>query len=264
MRFGVCQYQIMWEQKKENFCTVVSYFEQAKKQKVEMILLPEMSLTGFSMNVKKTRDTYENETISRFQKLCQDMKISAGFGWVEQTGDRKAHNHYTIVDERGNVLSDYTKIHPFTYGKEAEYFEGGDSLVACHAGEHKIATAICYDLRFPELFRILDKDCSVVVIPANWPDARKEHWNCLLQARAIENQIYVIGINCVGTMDGTYYSGYSTVMDPLGNHLAQIIDEEGLLIVDIPNNVERYRDKFPVRKDQRIEVMHKIGSGGSV
>ncbi len=262
LRIALCQYEIIWEDKERNQKKIESFIEQAKQQQGDMILLPEMSLTGFSMNVEKTRDTYVNETIGRFQELCQKWHIIIGFGWVEQSGDKKARNHYTIVDKEGKIASDYVKIHPFRFGREAEYFEGGNSFMCCNVGEHKIATAICYDLRFPELFRVFDKECSIVVIPANWPAARKEHWNCLLQARAIENQIYVIGINCVGTMNGVYYSGNSACYNPLGKQIAEVHDKEALLMVEISNDVEEYREQFPVRKDQRIIVKRGLGNGG--
>ena len=262
MRVGICQYEIEWENREKNMAKVMSYIAEAKALKLDIIFLPEMSLTGFSMQVEKTKDEYVGETIEKFKELCREQAIAAGFGWVEKEGESKAHNHYTIVDKNGNVLSDYVKIHQFRYGGEAKYFEGGSSVEACKFQEHKIATAICYDLRFPELFRIMDKDCSIIVIPANWPASRKEHWNCLLQARAIENQVYVIGINCVGTMNGTYYSGNSAVFDPLGKLLAEIHDKEGMICVDIPNDVESYRSSFPVRIDRRIEIEHKLGNGG--
>lgn len=259
---GICQYEIEWENREKNMAKVMSYVTKAKAQNLDIIFLPEMSLTGFSMQVDKTKDVYAGETIEKFKELCGKQEIAAGFGWVEKEGEAKARNHYTIVDKNGDVLSDYVKMHPFRYGGEAKHFEGGSSVEACKFQEHKIATAICYDLRFPELFRIMDKDCTIVVVPANWPASRKEHWNCLLQARAIENQIYVIGINCVGTMNGTYYSGNSAVFDPLGKLLAEIHDEEGMICVDIPNDVESHRSSFPVRLDQRIEILHKVGNGG--
>lgn len=262
MRVGICQYEIQWENKEKNMDKVMSYIAEAKAQNLDSIFLPEMSLTGFSMEVEKTKDEFASETIGKFEKLCKEQKIAVGIGWVEKVGELKAHNHYTIINKNGVVLSDYVKIHPFRYGGEAECFEGGNKVEACKLGEHKIATAICYDLRFPELFRIMDKDCTVVVVPANWPASRKEHWNCLLQARAIENQMYVIGINCTGTMNGTYYSGNSAVFDPLGKLLAEIHDKEGMICIDIPNDVESYRSSFPVRLDQRIEVLHKVENGG--
>lgn len=254
MRAGVCQLQIIWENREATFRKVHAFMRQAKSEKIEICFFPEMTLSGFSMNVEKTKDTCTEETISRFRKICKDIGIAAGFGWVEKEQGKKAKNHYSIVSEEGQLLLDYVKIHPFRYGGETKYFEGGNQVQFCSFKGNKIAVAICYDLRFPELFRFMDRDCSLVVIPANWPAARKEHWNCLLQARAIENQVYVMGVNCTGLMNDTYYSGDSTVFNPLGVKLAEVHDKEKLIYIDISNDVEEYRMKFPVLQDQRIDV----------
>lgn len=246
--------QIVWEDKEKTMEKVISFLEQAKSEKSDIVFFPEMTLTGFSMEVDKTRDLYTGETKERFQKVCKESGVAAGFGWVEQETGKKARNHYTILDDKGAVLSDYVKIHPFGYGGETEYFEGGNEIRSCCFKGHKIAAAICYDLRFPELFRIMDRDCSIAVVPANWPASRRDHWNCLLQARAIENQIYVIGVNCTGNMNGVSYTGDSAVLNPNGVQLVHIYEEEKLIVVDIPNDVEEYRKKFPVLQDQKIEI----------
>lgn len=254
MRVGIGQINIIWEDKIQNMKKVQSYLMEAKEKEVDIVFFPEMTLTGFSMEVERTQDVQWGDTIEQFKTVCSEIGIAAGFGWVEGSTHEKAKNHYAIVDEQGNLLSDYTKIHPFTYGGEGNCFTGGEQIVSCKYKGHKISTAICYDLRFPELFRIMDLDSSLVVIPANWPAKRREHWQCLLQARAIENQVYVVGVNCVGQMDTLYYSGDSALYSPLGEKLISLSEEEGLLIYDVPNDIQKYRDEFPVRKDQKIEI----------
>ena len=254
MKVALCQLSIMWEDKEETMKKAVSFMNEAKREKADIVFFPEMTLTGFSMQTLKTMDRKYGETIERFQNTCKEIGIAAGFGWVEGTEREKAKNHYSIVDDGGVLLSDYVKIHPFGYGGEGKHFQGGNKIVSCRYKEHIISTAICYDLRFPELFRIMDENCSLVVIPANWPASRREHWNCLLKARAIENQVYVAGVNCAGEMDGQYYSGDSVLLNPLGEELASITGKEGMIYYDILNDVEQYRRIFPVQKDRKIEI----------
>lgn len=254
MRVGLCQLNIIWENKSKTMEKVDHYLRYAKSRKAEILFFPEMTLTGFSMKVEVTEDQKAGDTIELFQKMCRKIGIAAGFGWVEGKTGEKAKNHYSIVNERGELLLDYVKIHPFGYGGEGKYFCGGKNLAVCDYKEHRVSVAICYDLRFPELFRIMDPLASLVVIPANWPAERKEHWNCLLKARAIENQVYVAGVNCVGIMNGSYYSGNSVIYNPKGREIARLNDKEGIILGDIKNDVITYREEFPVRRDQKIEI----------
>lgn len=254
MKIAVCQLQIEWENKEKTMEKVLSFLAEAKDQEADIIFFPEMTLTGFSMEVDKTRDCYYGETIERFQKCCERVGIAAGFGWVEREDGKMAKNHYSIVNKQGTLISDYIKVHPFGYGGEGKFFTGGSEISSCKMKEHVISTAICYDLRFPELFRIMDEQSSIVVVPANWPEVRSPQWKCLLQARAIENQVYVIGVNCYGDMMNTYYSGDSAVYNPLGEKMASISNREGIICVEIENDVPQYREAFPARRDRKISI----------
>ncbi len=113
----------------------------------------------------------------------------------------------------------------------------------------KTATLICYDLRFPEVFRLICDQVDAVIIPANWPKKRAEHWKALLKARAIENQIYVLAINCVGNIGGLEYSGDSCIINPNGDVVESISCVEGIIKYEFKNDVALYRDSFPVLND---------------
>ena len=117
-----------------------------------------------------------------------------------------------------------------------------------------MAVFICYDLRFPELFRAVSDKVSAVIIPANWPAKRSKHWKTLLQARAIENQVYILAVNCQGDMNGQYYSGDSCIINPNGDILDSLSDCEGVIHFDLPDDVEQYRNSFPVLKDRRPKL----------
>ncbi len=243
----------------------------------DYVFFPEMSFTGFSMNTGKTGEA-GRETVEHMAGLCRKYAIGAGFGWVALPGDAagegKAENRYTILDRDGRLISEYTKLHPFSFAGEDKYFRGGDEIKTYMLGDIPAATFICYDLRFPEEFRQVAEDVHLVIIPANWPAKRADHWKTLLRARAIENQIYILGINCVGQMDGQMYSGDSMVVcpdgriqsseeviepvvcpdgriqGPEGGSLIQPQVVEKVIRCDIIDDVESYREEFPVLKDR--------------
>jgi Predicted amidohydrolase len=248
---------ITWEDKEVNKRKVKQFIQSIIGQEVDIILFPEMCLTGFSMNLAKTKDATE-KTIVFFSELAVQYNLHIGFGWTKATQEEKAENHYTIVNPTGELLTDYIKIHPFHFAGEDQYFNGGKELVYCDINEFRISPFICYDLRFPELFQAASQNADMIIVPANWPEARKEHWICLLKARAIENQVYIIGINCVGEVGGVTYSGDSCIIDPLGNVLKVMPDDEGILIYEFENNIADYRQAFPMKQDRRTELYRKF------
>jgi omega-amidase len=170
---------------------------------------------------------------------------------------------------------EYAKIHPFTFGREPEFFAGGGEVMTYRWGEggrhegtearrHEggdgkddgltVCPAVCYDLRFPELFRIgLGKGAEAFAIGANWPEPRQAHWRALLFARAIENQAYVFGVNRTGSDPSLNYVGGSIAIGPRGEVLGELGAEEAVLSVDVdPGEVRRWREKFPAWRDGRL------------
>lgn len=261
MRIGLLQLNIKWESREENLATVERYLRVAKKENVDILFLPEMSFTGFSMNTEITGET-DNKTQKEIMSLSEKYGIYIGAGWVKKQEkgyitDNKAGNHYSIAGD-GEIKLDYVKIHPFSYSGEDRYFCGGDSISVCRIGEFNMGVAICYDLRFPYLFTKMSEEADFIIVPANWPQKRSEHWKCLLRARAIENQVYVAGVNCGGNVGEQYYSGDSVLINPDGDYCQEkklriegrSMDEK-LLIYDVENNVKEYREKFPVFADRK-------------
>jgi predicted amidohydrolase len=200
--------------------------------------------------------------------------VSIGTGWVKnpapdvnetekndgENSDILCENHYSIISQNGKLLLDYIKIHPFSFAGEDKYFKGGEKLSTCGIEGFETGVAICYDLRFPELFIKLSEKAELIIVPANWPAARSLHWKTLLRARAIENQCYVAGVNCSGDMDGQTYSGDSAIYSPEGEMLTPVetitINEtDKVYIYDIVNDVQEIRDGFPVRNDRKKEWM---------
>lgn len=255
MRLGLVQMDPLWEDKKGNFEIAAKFLEEAKERQVDFALFPEMSMTGFSMHTEKIGENREaSETLYYFQKMAVKYGLFIGIGYVEFVLP-KSHNCYAIISPQGNILADYRKIHPFTYGTESLYYEGGNQIVSCPVRDFTVSPFICYDLRFPEIFQMASANSQLIVVPANWPSHRREHFITLLKARAIENQCYIAGINRVGHARTLSYCGDSMVIDPYGRILAEAGDGEKLITIDIDRSlVDAYREEFPVKNDRREEV----------
>lgn len=257
MKISLCQMDIIWENKEVNRKQAEEYCKEASLQNADLLLFPEMSLTGFSMNIEKTKEDKE-ETITVFKEIAIQYHIAVGIGWVKVHGKDKAENHYTIISKEGEILSDYTKIHPFRFAKETDYFVSGEGLSFCKLNDFTIATLICYDLRFPEIFQAASKTADLIIVPANWPERRREHFRCLLKARAIENQVYICGINCFGEKGGLYYTGDSCVINPLGDVLQELTDRAGLITVVLENDVADYQKQFPMKMDRKTNLYKEL------
>ena len=251
MRIALCQLQIEFESKKINEERAMTFVKNAAHNGVKLVLFPEMSLTGFSMNVAITAED-NHESVKRFQEIAKEYSICIGLGWVlKEKEQSKAENHYTIIDSNGKILNDCIKIHPFSYAGEDQFFKSGNSISHFYIDDYCMSSFICYDLRFPEIFQMASKEAHIIIVPANWPAKRSQNWKCLLQARAIENQVYILGINCVGNQKDIYYSGDSCIIDPNGEIKEMLSNQEGLIIYDLADDTERFRSAFPVKQDRR-------------
>jgi omega-amidase len=213
-----------------------------------------MTLTGFSMNAQAIAEEFNrSDSIHQFKKIAQVSRIRIVFGMVLH-GNKKPQNSLIFINHLGRVAARYTKLHSFSYADEHLHYEQGSEIVISTIRGHKIGFTICYDLRFPELFSILGKQCSTIMNIANWPAERIDHWYTLLQARAIENQVFVIGVNRTGT-DGNMikYRKSSMVVSPQGEIISPDTADGNTDIYSIDySKVKSYRDHFPVLKDRRV------------
>ena len=165
--------------------------------------------------------------------------------------DGTAYNTLNLVAPNG-VTHRYKKIHPFSFSTEPENYGAGSEFLQVSIEGTRTTFFICYDLRFADEFWQTAESTDLFVIPANWPDRRRAHWQTLLQARAIENQAYVLGVNRVGSGDGLTYAGDSALIDPWGEIVVSGASDEVLLIADVQVElVTRTRSTFPVFQDRR-------------
>ncbi|MBQ8920948.1 MAG: carbon-nitrogen family hydrolase [Oscillospiraceae bacterium] len=256
MKAALCQFQIEFEEKEKNLQRAKHMIASAAAEHAQIIFFPEMSFTGFSMNVSSIGEL-GGETISIMQEYARKYQIAVGFGWVKQNGE-KGENHYTVLDAAGTILADYIKIHPFSYSGEDDYFiPGSQTAVFSFAGQ-RVGLFICYDLRFPEIFRAVAADVDVIVVAANWPEKRIAHWNKLLEARALENQCWVLGINCVGNQENLHHNGSSRTVNPEGETVECLLEREGIIFCEIQDEAAHFRNSFPALHDCRTELYKEL------
>ena len=257
MKIGLAQIDITWENKEETKKTCVEFLKKASKENVDLLIFPEMTLTGFSMKVNKIGEK-NLETVKWFSEKSKEYNICTGFGFVDIKNNMGRNNFSICTPDKGEI-SRYTKIHPFSYGEEDKYYLKGEEIKCFDVGGISFSSFICYDLRFPEIFSAASKKSDAIIIIANWPETRREHWITLLKARAIENQCYICAVNRIGTGNGLYYCGDSMVIDPYGRVVCTCKDEEKLLTADInKDEVKKCREKFRFKQDRRGELYKRM------
>lgn len=253
MKVAALQLDIVWEDRKANYARVREYAENAAGQGVDLLVLPEMFSTGFSMNPAVTAEPEEGPTAAFLKQLARDFHLAVVGGLVLEGTGGKGRNSALVVDKTGEALATYTKTHLFSFMDEDKHHEPGNGPVLFELGGMRWACFICYDLRFPELFRLFADKCDGVMVIASWPAARQTHWDLLLPARAVENQHYIIGVNRVGAGGGLDYTGGSAIIDPLGGVLACGRSAESLLVADISaNKVTAVRKSMPFLNDRKL------------
>jgi len=254
MRAHLVQLDIRWEDKGANFRRVEDLLDGAGVSSGDLVLLPELFDTGFSMNTEATADK-DGRTVAFLVELATDLgAFVQGGRTVHACHCAKASNVMSVVSPEGKLLDEYAKIHPFSLGKEQEHFEAGTRVTTWDWNGVRVCPAICYDLRFPELFRRgLSMGAELFALGACWLETRHAHWKPLLVARAIENQAFVLGVNRTGRDPTANYLGGSVAIGPRGEVLGELDSREAVLSVEIdPGEVRRWREKFPAWKDGRL------------
>jgi predicted amidohydrolase len=262
MRFACVQFDIAWEDKAANHATIEHMLDQARPaiEPGAFVLIPELGDTGFSMNLDRIVD---ERSVAWTIDLAKRRGIFVQHGFARRDpGARLGRNCAVIVSPNGEVIADYEKIYPFSYGREADHYDGGDHLSIALCGSAWVCPLICYDLRFPELWRLAainQPPAEVFTIGASWPAARQHHWRSLCIARAIECQAFVVACNRCGKDPHLAYSGGSMVVSPLGEILAEASDQPLVMQAEIaPTTASRWRDEFPALRDVRRELLGRV------
>jgi predicted amidohydrolase len=242
-----------WENKLANFARVEALLHKAGPERGSLVLLPEMFATGFSMNVSATRESPKQETLEFLRNAAQRLGIFLLAGVVTAAKGHKGFNQAAVFSPNGEELARYTKMQPFAPGGEADNYDAGPEPLLFSWQGFTVAPFICYDLRFPEHFRAAARrGAQLFTVVANWPVARIQHWVTLLQARAIENQAYVAGVNRVGHDPKLVYTGRSLIVSPKGEILADAGNDESVISAEVdPAELESYRRDLPFLRDMR-------------
>jgi omega-amidase len=254
MKVICAQLDIAWEERQANFAKVRAMVDKFRPDAGALLVLPEMFSSGFSMNVAKVKEGTPSATEQFLGAIARLYSIYIIAGVVTQGADGKGKNEAIVIDIEGRTILRYSKLHPFTLGGEAQHYTAGDCIELFNWLGFMTAPFICYDLRFPEIFRAATrKGAHLFTVIANWPNKREGHWVTLLQARAIENQAYVVGVNRCGSDPGHLYPGRTLIVDPHGTVIADGGREEGLVTADIDiAKVVSWRKEFPVLQDTRM------------
>jgi len=252
VKVAAVQHDVVWADKDANFAHLAPMVEAAAGAGARLVVLTEMYSTGFVMDGERIAEPVDGPS-SRF---LVDQARRHGV-WVcgslpeRPDGQDRPFNQLVLAGPDGTCHR-YAKIHPFTYAGEEEHYAAGTDRVVVDVEGVRLGLFVCYDLRFADEFWALAPDVDAYVVPANWPESRREHWRALLTARAIENQAYVIGVNRVGEGDRLTYVGDSRIVDPLGRVVAEATGTEALLVADVdPAVVAATRARFPFLQDRR-------------
>lgn len=260
MRIALASLNQKWEQKTKNFIACENLIKRAVEKKVDLIIFPEMTLTGFSMNISGLAENFHSsDTLNLFKSLAKKYSINIIFGAILRHR-KKITNNAILVNARGEIKLKYKKIHLFSFAFENKFFSPGNLLPIFRLRTLRLALTICYDLRFPELFGSLAKKCNLIINIANWPKSRINHWYTLLTARAIENQLFVIGVNRTGT-DGNSikYVSSSRIICPDGSNLKYTFKYRELSVFDVDVNLcSNYRKSFTTIRDRKIKLYKSL------
>ncbi len=243
MKIALIQAPLIWENREENR----NYFKDkinSIQEEIDLVVLPEMFLTGFTMHPENVAEIMDGETILMLKSLAKSKNTAiAGSLIIRENG--KFYNRLVFIFPSGEIRN-YDKRHLFSLaGEEKIYTSGNEKLIVEYKG-WKICPLICYDLRFPVFSRNVE-DYDLLIYVANWPTQRIQAWDILLKARAVENMCYTVGVNRIGEDGNNHpYSGHSQVVDFLGNYIIEPQTSEEIFIVDLDKN-------------QMLETRQKLG-----
>lgn len=249
IRITLVQTDIIWENKQENLRLLHEKL-QSLRGTTEIVVLPEMFSTGFSMQSDVLAETNSGETITTLKQWAAHYHLAICGSFIAKDNGHFYNRAFFLTPEGEEFY--YDKRHLFRMGREAEHFSAGSKRLILSYHGWNICLLVCYDLRFPVWSRNVDNEYDLLIYVANWPVPRRLAWDTLLRARALENQCYVCGVNRTGT-DGYKlpYNGGSSVYSALGEEVASLPDDkEGMITVPLSlSTLQQFREKFPVWKD---------------
>lgn len=255
LRVALGEYDTGWHDPATSLARADEVVGRAVAAGADLVVLPEMCTTGFTMESAQQCEPLSGRSVEGLAQLARRHRVHLLAGVAtreERNGAEGFYNSAILFGPDGERLSHYRKQRLFVFAKEQDHYSPGDSPVVVEVGGVRIATFICFDLRYPELFREVAPEVDAVLLIANWPAARRMHWDALVHARAIENQCYFVAVNRSGEGGGLEYDGGSVAYDPWGDRLAATADNGQVPVVEIdPAEVTRIRSRYPFVEDRR-------------
>lgn len=260
MKIALIQMSIVEGSIKQNIDKAIALIDRAISLKAKLIILPELWTTGYALkNIYDLAISDENTgVVPLLQNLAKKYNINILGGTIPVKTAKKLYNRAYFISNEGTTLAAYDKIHLIPLLNEDRYFSAGEKICSFVFDGIRCGILICYDLRFPELSRILTvrMGCKILFVPAQWPAIRGEHWSILNRARAIENQLFICAINSVGSNGTIDFFGHSLIIDPYGTVIAEgSSTNEEVITCEIDfSKVDEARKSIPSLKSRREEL----------
>ncbi len=254
---SLAQMHIQLAEPERNFERAAAWIAEAARQGSRLILFPELWSSGYDLSNWQRYPSQNEVILESLRRTAREHHIYIGGSLLSHSGDRGRNRFSLIPPSVDDSVIQYDKLHLFRLMDEHNWLQPGDRMQTAQVGEVKAGMAICYDLRFPEMFRSYAlAGVQMALIPAEWPSRRRDHWRTLLRARAIENQMFVVAVNAVGQTGDEDFGGCSAVISPWGETLAECAaDQEQLLTVEIdPDEVQQVRQRIPILTDRRPDI----------
>jgi omega-amidase len=255
LRVALGEYDTGWHDPATSLARAERVVRDATAAGAALVVLPEMCTTGFTMDAATYAEPLEGASVRELRRVAREAGVSlvAGVALRECIAPGKgerAVNAALVIGKDGAVHALYRKQRVFAYAGEDETYAAGTEPVIVSVDGVRIAPFVCYDLRFPELFRRVAAGVDAIVVIANWPAVRRTHWDTLIRARAIENQCYVVAVNRTGEGGGLSYDGGSAAFDPWGDPM--ITSSSDLRCVELdPRRVRAVREQYPFLRDHQ-------------
>ena len=251
LKAGLVQLDVKFADVELNLAAAIDGIDRLAGLGVEIILLPELWSSGFDNQKMITHAKQTPKIIESLREKAEAHNIIIAGSLPELSGG-KIYNTLYLINKKGDIAAAYRKIHLFTLTGENKYFAAGNKVVVAKTSIGPVGLMTCYDLRFPELCRSLAlQGALIVLVSAEWPLARIDHWNILLKARAVENQIFIMAANMCGQDPDLVYGGCSQIVSPQGKILAKAENKEGLLSAEMEmNELTEFRKRIPCLKER--------------
>ena len=253
LQVALGEYDTGWHDPAASLDRAARFVDEAAANGADVVVLPEMCTTGFTMESAERCEPLDGPSVTRLREIARSSAVHllAGVATRERGDDGEAHffNSALLIDPAGELAGHYRKQKLFVYAKEERYYTPGDRAVTVEVKGVRLGLFICFDLRYPELFREVAPVVDGMLMIASWPASRRLHWDALSHARAIENQCYFVAVNRTGEGGGLLYDGGSAAYDPWGERLGG----GGDIVTLDPARVSEVRSRYPFVEDRRPE-----------